>query len=69
MIVVEDRYGIALINTADKKISNRWNYAINPAWRSLMSTYSGISSIVYENKTWILWGAAGGGQSGIMIAE
>ncbi len=68
-IAVEDRYGIALVNMGDHKITHRWAYASIPAFKSLMSTYSGISSIVYENKTWIFWGAAGGGQSGIMIAE
>ena len=69
MMVIEDRYGIALINSKEQKISYRWTYANTPSFKSLTSTYSGISSIVYKNKTWIFWGAAGGGQSGIMIAE
>ncbi|MBS1669753.1 MAG: phosphoesterase [Bacteroidetes bacterium] len=70
-IVVEDRYGIAIVDLAKNTILARWSFDHDKAWRNLMSTYSGITSFVYNNSTYIVWGAGGrgGDKSAIMLAQ
>ncbi|MES1221634.1 MAG: alkaline phosphatase family protein, partial [Bacteroidota bacterium] len=68
-IVIEDRYGIAIFNVQSNKIAQRWVFTQENEWKDLLSTYSGITSFVYKGKTFIAWGAAGGSNSAIMIAE
>jgi len=69
-IVIEDRYGIAVVDTRSNNIISRWTYLKEKEFKSLMSTYSGITSFVYQDKTFIVWGAAGDlDKSSIMIAE
>ena len=57
-VVVEDRYGIVLINTIDNTIIKRWTYNEDPALKGLMSTYSGIQVFNENDVTHILWSAA-----------
>ncbi|MDP4285675.1 MAG: alkaline phosphatase family protein [Bacteroidota bacterium] len=69
-IAIEDRFGIAIVNSNSKQIISRWSFTQDKAWKSLVSTYSGITSFVENNTTYIAWGASGGGSvSAIMIAE
>ena len=69
-LVIEDRYGIAVVNINTKKIVSRWSFIHDRAWQNLVSSYSGITSFTENNKTYIAWGAAGGNDlSAIMIAE
>jgi len=69
-IVIEDRYGIAVVDCRSNNIISRWNYAKEKEFRTFMSTYSGITSFVYQSKTYIVWGAAGDNdKSSVMIAE
>jgi len=58
IIVVEDRYGIALINTLNNTIIKRWTYNDEPNYKGLASTFSGIQVFNEDNKTQILWSAA-----------
>src|SRR4051812_41665004 len=41
-IVIEDRYGIAILDTRNQKIISRWSFADNTEFKNAMSTYSGI---------------------------
>jgi DNA-binding beta-propeller fold protein YncE len=71
-IVVEDRYGIAILKIQTNKILAKWRFNNGPEWQGMMSTYSGITSFDYRGRTFIAWGAAGGrnnGESALMIAE
>ncbi len=70
-LVIEDRYGIAIVNATTKKITGRWSFADDAKYKNYMSTYSGIKTFVENDKTYILWGAAqkDGGHSSVMIAE
>lgn len=59
LMVVEDRYGIALIDTVKKAVTARWAYRDEKSYKGLMSTYSGIKVFQQDNKTQFLWSAAG----------
>ncbi len=69
-LVVEDRYGIAVLDRATQKLVYRWSMADEPAYKGMMSVYSGIEAFRYQNKTYIVWGVSQGGRgkSGVMIA-
>jgi len=69
-IVIEDRYGIAVLNISTNKIIARWSFVHDKDWQYLISTYSGITSFTYKDKVFIAWGASGTNhRSDIMIAE
>jgi YVTN family beta-propeller protein len=70
-IAIEDRYGIAVVNIQTKSIVSRWSFSHEKEWGNFVSTYSGITSFVFKNKTYLVWGAASGqnDKSAIMIAE
>ena len=70
-IVIEDRYGIAVMSLQSNAIISRWSFTNNNEWKFLMSSYSGITSFIYKNTFFIAWGAGGNqdGKSAIMIAE
>ncbi|CAN5655551.1 hypothetical protein BH11BAC5_BH11BAC5_34010 [soil metagenome] len=68
-LVVEDRYGIMALDAASKKIVDRWTYSDMPAYKDYISTYSGICSFSWQNKTFVLWSATDGAKSAVMMAE
>lgn len=70
-IVIEDRYGIAVLNIKIKKIITRWSFPDSAVYKNMMSTYSGITSFNYNHVTHIIWSAVDKSkeQSFIMIAE
>ena len=69
-LVVEDRYGIAVINCKTNRIISRWAFTQDVQWQYLISTYSGITSFSYKNKNFIAWGASGTDhRAAVMIAE
>jgi YVTN family beta-propeller protein len=69
-VVVEDRYGIAILDRATRRIVYRWSLRDNPATKRLMSTFSGIKVVKYAGATYLIWGASERerGQSGLVIA-
>ncbi len=69
-VVIEDRYGIAVLDRASQRLVYRWTFSDAPAYKSLMSTFSGIETMTYQNKTHIIWGVSerNNGKSGVMIA-
>lgn len=60
LAVVEDRYGIALIDTTLKKVTARWAYRDDMQYRGLTSTYSGLKVLNTGTETQIFWSAAVG---------
>lgn len=71
ILAVEDRYGIAMINTKTKDVVARWSYADEKRFSGLTSTYSGIQVVQRYGKTNIFWSAANGSnhQSYVMMAN
>ncbi|EHQ30535.1 bifunctional YncE family protein/alkaline phosphatase family protein [Mucilaginibacter paludis] len=59
-IAVEDRYGIAIIDTVTAKVVSRWTYKENPLYKGLNSTYSGLKVLKLANETQLFWSAAVG---------
>src|SRR4051794_41177893 len=43
-LVVEDRYGIAILSAKTNRIVKRWSFADSSAYKDLVSTYSGITA-------------------------
>ena len=69
ILAVEDRYGIALIDTKTKNVVARWSYNDEKRFSGFMSTYSGLQVVQRYGKTNIFWSAANGSnhQSYIMM--
>ena len=69
-VVIEDRYGIAILDRSSKKITYRWSLRDAPETQAMMSTYSGIKAFADNGKTYLVWGASerGKGKSGVVIA-
>ncbi len=57
LVVVEDRYGIAVFNTETHELINRWSYDQTPQYDILMSSFSGIKTITFKDSIYIFWGA------------
>ncbi|HLK28785.1 MAG TPA: alkaline phosphatase family protein [Puia sp.] len=68
-IVIEDRYGIAILNIQSNSIIERWSFRKEEKWKNMLSSYSGITSFEVEHKTFIAWGGVDYGNSSLMIAE
>lgn len=58
VLVVEERYGITLIDTTTDKVVANWTYKSNNSYNGLMSTYSGLAVRKTGNETQIFWSAA-----------
>jgi YVTN family beta-propeller protein len=58
LLAVEDRYGIALIDTQKSSVVARWAYNDDPQFKGLMSTYSGLKVLQSNGETQIFWSAA-----------
>jgi YVTN family beta-propeller protein len=57
-LVVEDRYGIAVVDTKTNEIVTRWTYSMDGKYGGVMSTYSGIQVYNANGETQIFWSAA-----------
>ncbi len=70
-VVIEDRYGIAVLDRASRQITYRWSLSESPATKSLMSTFSGIKAFADKGQTYIVWGASERerGKSGVVIVR
>jgi len=61
LLVVEDRYGIAVVDTEKQKILDRWAYRQDNNLKSLTSTYSGIQVVKKGEVVQVFWSAAHNG--------
>ena len=58
-LAVEDRFGIAFFDLETKKNIDRLALNSDVKYRGAMSTFSGISTIVHHDSTFVFWGAGG----------
>ncbi len=58
LLAVEDRYGIALIDTGKYQVIARWAYNDDMRYKGLMSTYSGLKIRQVNNEIRFFWSAA-----------
>ena len=68
-VAIEDRYGIAILERATKKLSQRWSFRDVSDYKAFMSTFSGIKAFVFQQQTYLVWGASSQTKSGVMIAQ
>ena len=70
-IAVEDRYGMAILDIKTEKIKTRFSFSDSTEYKDAMSTYSGITSFVFDHATYITWSAVNKNKerSHIMIAR
>lgn len=70
-IAVEDRYGIAILDIKTEKIKTRWSFSDIADYKGVMSTYSGITSFIHNNVTYITWSAVDKAKDGsyVMVGE
>jgi len=70
-LVIEDRYGIALMDRSTDTLADRWTFRDSSAWKGMMSVFSGIKVFESDSHTYIAWGASEreGGKSGLMLAQ
>lgn len=57
-LVVEDRYGIVVVDAANKKIVDRWSFYDDKAFSGFVSTYSGLQILQKNDRSEIFWSAA-----------
>lgn len=69
LLVVEDRYGIAVIDIDKQKILDRWSYKQEKEFKSLTSTYSGIQVFQKNDATRFFWSAANKGDKNSLVLE
>ncbi|WP_217278626.1 YncE family protein [Hymenobacter sp. BRD67] len=71
LLAVEDRYGVALIDTLQRTVAARWTYAADARTKGMMSTYSGLKVLRQEGVVHLLWSADNGQthQGGVLDAE
>ena len=60
LLAVEDRYGIALLDTARRAVVARWTYADDTRYSGAMSTYSGLQVRREAGEVHLFWSAANG---------
>lgn len=70
-VAIEDRFGIALLDAKTNEVATRWTFADSTSYKDLVSTYSGMTSFLYQQSTYIAWGAQGNGKDRgfVVIAE
>jgi DNA-binding beta-propeller fold protein YncE len=60
LLAVEDRYGVALLDTLQRRVAVRWSYADDARTKGMMSTYSGLKVQRDNGTTHLYWSAANG---------
>ncbi len=57
LVVVEDRYGLAVFDMQSHKLISRWTYNDFDDLKSTMSSFSGVKVIEWQHEIHIFWGA------------
>ena len=60
LAVVEDRYGITIVDPSEAKVVSRWTYDEHENFKGLTSTYSGIKAVKLADGIHLFWSAAVG---------
>lgn len=58
-VVVEDRYGIAVFDVKSHIMVSRLSYDQLANYKSSMSSFSGIKTVVFKGSVYIFWGVGG----------
>jgi YVTN family beta-propeller protein len=58
LLAVEDRYGVAVLDTTQHKLVARWTYPSDAPYKGAMSTYSGLKVAQEAGETHLYWSAA-----------
>jgi YVTN family beta-propeller protein len=66
--IVLDRYGVFALDLKGN-IHDRYTQGTTNEFRGLMSTYSGVKTFRWQNKTWITWGVARDTTSYVLFGE
>jgi len=69
LLAVEDRFGVALLDTAARAVVARWTYADDPRYKGFMSTYSGLKVLREGDQTRLYWSAANGQSHQSLVLE
>ena len=69
LVVVQERYGFFVVDISQKKVVDYFRFREHPAYSKFMTVYSGITTGIINGKEYILFAAAGGDKSSIMIIE
>ncbi|NML64350.1 bifunctional YncE family protein/alkaline phosphatase family protein [Hymenobacter sp. RP-2-7] len=71
LLAVEDRYGVAIIDTARRAVLTRWTYADDPRTKGMVTTYAGLKVLRDGATTRLYWSADNGQtrQGGVLEAE
>ena len=71
LLAVEDRYGVALLDTGQRRVVARWTYAADARTKGMLSTYSGLKVLRQAGVVHLLWSADNGQtrQGGVLDAE
>jgi YVTN family beta-propeller protein len=67
VLVIEDRFGITLIDTTNNKIVTTWAYKNDKKLSGLMSTYSGLAVRKNGDGAQLFWSAAGGNRRSYVL--
>ncbi len=59
LVLVEDRYGLAVFDAKTHKLVNRWSYDKVSQYKNYMSSFSGIKTVTFKDSTYIFWGTGG----------
>lgn len=68
-LVVEDRYGVAIVDTEKQKVLDRWSYRQESTFKNLTSTYSGIQIVPKGNVAHMFWSAAHKGSKASFVMQ
>jgi YVTN family beta-propeller protein len=69
LVVVQERYGFFVLDIFQKKVVEHFRFREQPTFSKFMTVYSGITTSIINGKEYILFSAAGGDKSAIMIFE
>jgi YVTN family beta-propeller protein len=68
-LAVEERFGVAFINTLNGKVVTYWEYSSEKAFKDFRSTYSGIKAVSHDQETHVYWSAADGGSGRSLVID
>ena len=68
-LAVEERFGVAFINTQNNQLISYWEYGAEKAMKSFYSVYSGIKALSHDGQTHIFWTAADNGSHRSLLID
>ena len=69
LVVVQERYGFFVLDILQKKVIDHFRFREQQSNKSFMTVYSGLTTSVINGKEYILFSAASGDKSAIVIVE